>query len=424
MTGGAHAREGSGASGPAAPRPDAGAQSFGLKSLMFMAFVCTMAMMTFVALAGPLARVIGMAPWQVGAAMTVAGVTWMAMARIWGAASDRHGRRPIILLALSGFAISYLLLSLFIDLALRTAMAPWIAFAGLVIGRGIAGAFYAAVPTTSAALVADHVAPAQRAGAMGAIGATTAAGMVVGPGFAGLVGPLSLSLPLYLTAILPVVALIATWWLLPRAASVMPPKARSLRLTDPRLRRPMALAFVAMFSVAVAQITVGFFALDRLDLDPAAAASAAGIALAIVGVALVLAQAALRRLDWPPERLIRIGGIAGAIGFGAVVLVDSEATLWAAFAVAAFGMGWIFPSVSALAANSVEADEQGIAAGTVATAQGLGIIVGPVVGSLVYTLSPGAPYGLVALLLLAACLWRTRHGPAVRQPVSRNRQET
>ncbi|MFT4252322.1 MAG: MFS transporter, partial [Caulobacter sp.] len=124
-------------------------EHFSLKPLMFETFVCSMAMMAFVALAGPIARVIGLAPWQVGTAMTVSGAAWMVMARVWGSASDRRGRRPIILLGLSGFAISYAVMSLFIDLAMRTAMAPVLAFAGLVASRGLAGAFYAAVPATS-----------------------------------------------------------------------------------------------------------------------------------------------------------------------------------------------------------------------------------------------------------------------------------
>lgn len=386
--------------------PDA--RPFSLKPLMFETFVCSMAMMAFVALAGPIARVIGLAPWQVGAAMTVAGIAWMVMARIWGAASDRQGRRKILLLGLSGFAITYFLLSLFIDLALRTAMAPTLAFIGLVIGRGIAGVFYAAVPATSTALVADHVAPAERGKAMAAIGASSAAGMVIGPGFAGLVGPINLSLPLYLTAALPAVALLVLWRVLPRHEHHALPKTETLRLTDQRLRRPMAVAFVAMFSVAVAQITVGFYALDRLGLDPGRAANAAGIALAVVGVALVLAQVVLRQLGWPPARLIRLGAGIGGIGFAAVTLATSAPLLWACYATAAFGMGWVYPSVSALAANSVEGHEQGAAAGTIAAAQGLGVILGPIVGSFVYTLDNGAPFALIGVMLIAAGLWRER----------------
>lgn len=382
--------------------------SFSLKPLMFETFVCSMAMMAFVALAGPIARVIGLEPWQVGAAMTVAGVAWMVMACIWGAASDRRGRRKILLLGLGGFAVTYFLLSLFIDLALRTTMAPALTFMGLVAGRAVAGIFYAAVPATSTALVADHVPPGERGKAMAAIGASSAAGMVIGPGFAGLVGPINLSLPLYLTAFLPAVAFAVLWRVLPRHEHHAPPSADPLRLTDPRLRQPMTIAFVAMFSVAVAQITVGFFALDRLHLDPAGAARAAGIALAAVGVALVLAQVVLRQLDWSPMTLIRLGALIGGVGFAAVTLATSAPLLWACYALAAFGMGWVYPSVSALAANAVDAHEQGAAAGSIAAAHGLGVILGPIVGSFVYTLDNGAPFALIGGLLLIVAAWRTR----------------
>lgn len=380
--------------------------SFSLKPLMFETFVCTMAVMAFVALAGPIARVIGLAPWQVGIAVTMAGVAWMLCSRLWGTVSDRRGRRPVLLFGLGAFAVSYLLFVLFLDLALRTAMAPALAFAGLVIGRGIAGVFYAAVPACSAALVADHVPRERRAGAMAAIGASSAAGMVIGPGLAGLMAPSGLSLPLYLIAGLPIIAFVVLWKVLPRYERHGVSEGKPPRLTDPRLRQPLITAFVAAFSVAVAQITVGFFALDRLHLEPGAAAHAAGIALAIVGVALVCAQILLPRLGWSPQRLIRTGGTIAAIGFGSVIFASQPALLWMSYALAAFGMGWVYPSVSALAANSVEAHEQGAAAGSVGAAQGLGIILGPLAGTAIYALDNGLPYILVAGLLLVTALWR------------------
>jgi DHA1 family tetracycline resistance protein-like MFS transporter len=181
-----------------------------------------------------------------------------------------------------------------------------------------------------------------------------------------------------------------------------------LRLTDKGLRRPMTVAFVAMFCVAIARVTVGFYALDRLGLDPKGAANAAGIALATVGVALVLAQVALRQLGWPPLRLIRLGGTIGGIGFASVMPATSAPLLWACYAIAAFGMGWVYPSVSALAANSAEAHEQGAAAGTIAAAQGLGAILGPIIGTAVYTLDHSAPYVLMGAMLLVTALWRDR----------------
>lgn len=378
---------------------------FSLRPLMFGAFSGSMAMMAFVALAGPIARVIGLQPWHMGTAVTIAGIAWMVMARVWGGLSDRRGRRPVLLLGFAGFAVSYLLLVLCIDLALRAILTPMLAFAALIVGRGVAGLFYAAVPATTAALVADHVGPEGRAGAMAAVGAASSAGMVIGPGIVGLMAPFSLGLPLYATAALPILA----YFLLRRVLPVGPDRGagprRPVRLFDPRLRRAMTVAFVAMFSVSVAQITLGFFALDRLGLDPMGAANVAGIALAIVGGGLVCAQIVLRKLGWPPARLIRVGAGIGGLGFASIMLATTPFMLWASCAVAAFGMGWVYPSISALAANAVEAHEQGAAAGTAAAAQGLGSILGPIIGTIIYEVGNGAPYALVGALLIVTALW-------------------
>ncbi|AOT11282.1 MFS transporter [Pseudoalteromonas luteoviolacea] len=374
---------------------------------MFETFACTMAVMAFAALAGPIARVIGLEAWQIGAAMTVAGLAWVLMARFWGRLSDKRGRRPIILFGLCGFVISYTSLALFIDFSMKTAMVPTLAFIGLVVGRGVAGIFYAAVPATSAALVADHVPPKQRTAAMAGIGAASAAGMVIGPGFVGLIGAYSLSIPLYITAILPVIALLLLWRVLPKVEQHSKPDVHSVRLSDVRLRRPVAVAFVAAFSVAIAQITVGFFILDRLQLDTSAAARSAGIALAVVGVALIAAQVAVQKLAWQPQRLILFGGLIAALGFIVAYFSLSSLILWVGYGLAGFGMGWIYPSLSALAANSVESHEQGAAAGTVSAAQGLGIVTGPIVGTAIYGLDYGLPFALIAAMLIIAAIWRS-----------------
>ncbi|MFK0843015.1 MFS transporter [Pseudomonas aeruginosa] len=367
--------------------PPPSANTLDLRPLMFETFVCTLAVMSFVALVGPLARKLGLAPWQAGAAVTVGGIAWMLAARPWGIASDRHGRRRILLGGLAGFALSYGSLCLFIVLALHWTLPTLLAFAGIVLLRGLAGGFYAAVPACTAALVADHVEAQRRAAALAGLGAASAIGMVIGPGLAGLLATHGLVLPLLVTGALPLVALLALWRWLPREERRQPNRGAALAIGDRRLRRPLAVGFVAMFSVTVAQITVGFFALTA------------------VGIALILAQLLVRRLDWPPPRLIRVGGLVAAIGFAAVCFADSPPLLWLAFFIAAAGMGWVFPAVSALNANAVRAEEQGAAAGTLVAVHGFGLISGPLLGALLHQLDSRAPYALVGLLLALAAFW-------------------
>lgn len=384
---------------------------FNLRPLLAANLACTMAMMAFVALVGPIARQLGLAPWQAGACVTAGGLLWMLLARAWGAASDRHGRRPMLLAGAAGFALAYWAMVAVVDASLRWLPAvPWV-FAGLAATRGAIGAFFAAVPAVGQALVADHVPPERRAAALAALGAASAVGMVAGPAFAAALAPHGLSLPLYATGALPLLALAVLWRALPHARPTPQHAPGTLALADQRLRRPMALALCAMFSVAVAQATVGFFALDRLGLAPGEAARAAGLALTCVGVALIAAQMAAMRIDWAPARMVRVGGLVAALGAGGVGWADGVAPLCLAFGVMAAGMGWVFPAFQALAANAVQAHEQGAAAGTIGAAQGLGMVSGPLAGTLLHGVAPVAPYACVALLMAVAALWpegRTR----------------
>jgi len=380
-------------------------QTFDIRPLLFAAAAGSMSMMAFAAVIAPMARLLGLEPWHVGTAITAAGVAWMVMSRFWGVRSDRLGRRNVLLVGLTGFAVSYVILGLFMNAALAWAPAAVISFIGMTLGRMVAGAFYAAVPPVCAAIVADNTPPQHRARAMGTLGAASAVGMMVGPGSAGLLAGWNLGLSLLLISVLPVVALAVAWRMLPKDTPHISLKKTTLKLTDSRIRRVVFTSFAAMCSVVLCQVVVGFLAMDRFGLTPNEAARVSGIALAVVGVVLFCSQMVLRRLSWSPSRFIRIGSLVTAAGFVATVFVPSPLYLWLSYGVIAAGMGWIYPSLSALAANSVEAHEQGSAAGSVASAQGLGTIAAPIIGTVVYQWSSGAPFALSALLILAAALW-------------------
>ncbi|WP_313422687.1 MFS transporter [Stenotrophomonas rhizophila] len=385
----------------------------GLPALVFAALTGTMAMMAFVAVVGPVVRLLGLAEWHAGLSVTAAGVLWMLSARRWGSLSDRIGRKRVLLIALAAYVLIYVAMAIFVHAALARPPALWVSVLVLVGTRALVGLFYAAVPPTAAALVADGAAPGQRASAMAKLGTANALGMVVGPAAAGWIAFHQLSLTLYIAAFLPLLSLAAIAWRLPPDAPLRTatpgPRAR-LGWTDARLRLPILAVFAAMVSVTIAQVTVGFFAIDRLHLSPADGARAAGLALTAVGVGLILAQVLVMKLvGVPPRRWIALGALVSGIGFASVALVDARWELLLAYAVAAFGMGFVFPSFQALAADSVQAHEQGAAAGTVASVQGLGMVIGPMLGTLLYQWRPSAPYLLVGALLLVLSVAAARH---------------
>lgn len=384
-----------------------------LPALVFTALVGTMAMMAFVAVVGPVVRLLGLAEWHAGLSVTAAGVLWMLSARRWGRLSDRIGRRRVLLIGLTGYAVVYIAMAVFVDTALRAPPTVMWSVLMLVGTRALIGLFYAAIPPTAAALVADEVAPGQRGSAMAKLGTANALGMVLGPAAAGWIAFHGIALALYIAAALPLLALVVLWWRLPGTppSDTLHRKPKTaMALADPRLRLPVFTVFAAMVSVTIAQVVVGFFAIDRLQLSPADGARVAGLALTAVGIGLILAQALVMRFkSVSPARWIAFGALVSGVGFASSALVAVQWQLLAAYGFAAFGMGFVFPSFQALAADSVEPHEQGAAAGTVAAVQGMGMVAGPLLGTVLYRASPSAPYLFVGVVLAVLSLIATLH---------------
>lgn len=373
----------------------------GLTPVYLASLVCSMGMMGFVALAGPLAAALGLSAAQIGLSATAGGLGWVLAARAWGRAADRIGRRQVLLLGVAGFAVFYLGLCLVAQAGAAWGLPAMAALAGLIAARFAMGLTYAAVPAAANALIADRFAPEARAGAMGRLGAAQASGLLLGPAVVALSAGPSPVLPLFLLALLPVPVLAVLTLRLPadRPAAGAGP-APALPLADARLRRPLVAALAAMTAVGIAQIVVGFLALERLGLPGPAATRLAGGALAAVGVALIVAQVVVGRLGWAAGRLMATGGVIAAAGFAASAFAPTAATLIAAYALAGFGAGWVFPAISALAANAVGAGEQGRAAGSVSTAFGLGAMIGPALGGVAYGLGDSLPLLFGAGLML------------------------
>lgn len=418
--------------------------------LNFVALVGTMAIMAFVAVVGPLVRLLNLADWHAGLALTAGGVLWMLAARRWGKLSDSVGRKRVLVISLSAYALTYVVLAVAVDIALTNPPAIALSLLMLVGLRALVGLFYAAVPTITAASVADQVAPGRRASAMAKLGAANAVGLVAGPMVAGWIAVYDLALALYAAALMPILALVLIIWKMPETKPAAKPgvaptapaanqpdthapdthapdthvntthanHANTQANTqankpvvgwlDPRLRLPLVAVFVTMIAVAVTQSTVGFLVLDRMALSLAEGAKTAGYALTALGAGLICSQSLMMRIQWPAIRWLLLGAVLAGAGFGAVALLSAAWPMLAAFGLAGIGMGFVRPAVQALTADCVEAHEQGAAAGIVASMQGFAMIVGPLAGTLLYRISPGAPYLLVLmlLLLLAVAVWR------------------
>ncbi|CAN8139821.1 Major facilitator superfamily MFS_1 [uncultured Thiomicrorhabdus sp.] len=380
-----------------------------LTPLAISNFLTVASMMAFTVIVGPLIRQLELEEWHGGLMVAVAGISWLFLARPWGHASDLKGRKPVLLLAIGGFAIMYLCLAVILELSEQALFSAWMLILLLTLIRGLIGSFYAGIPVVINAFIADNFSSDKRTSAMALIGFANALGMIFGPFMAGLLVAYSLTTPIYLAAILPLLALLVVWRKLPNEKVKNDVSLPKPKWHDQRLRLPMACGFVAMSSVIAAQTLVGFFAIDRLQLGLNEAAQVAGYALTAVGITLVLVQGfIIKKSTMQPTQMVIVGAFISAIGFFGLIWVSQVWQLIAGFSVIAIGLGLLFPGKQAMTANAVKAHEQGAASGTVSATYGLAMIVAPIMATLLYQLSSDFAFGVFAVMLLALSVMAIR----------------
>ena len=378
-----------------------------LTPLMGANFAVLSANYAFIALVGTLAYQLGLAAWHLGLVITTVGVLWVLCSPRWGRLAGRVGHAPALRRALTGVAISMLALAAYLHWALGQPAAPLaaVSFAVLLVTRVVTGACIAGVPVVSVGWMASRTAPSARAAVMARFGAAGAVGMIVSPPIAGWLGS-SLGAPatLFIASLLPLLPLLLLGRLegtAPATTHAPPPPAK-LKWHDARIRLPWLSAFALYSVVIIANVCIGFYLIDQVGTTPAGAAAAAGTALGAAGLALMLSQSLVARLPKvTPIAWLRIGALLAGIGFGSVLLAAQPWMVAVSFFVAGSGMGLCFPALSALAANSVEGPEQGACAGAMSMAQGMSMVIAPVLGALLYGFAPTAPFVLMAALAAA-----------------------
>jgi MFS family permease len=319
---------------------------------------------------------------------------------MWGRRSERVGRKPVLLTGVLGFAAGFAAFGVVAQLGLQHVVSGTPLFALLLLSRAGGGTFSSATIPTAQAYVADVTGREDRTAGMAVIGAAFGLGVIFGPAIgAGLAG-ISLLAPVYFSAALA----------LANAAFI------ALRLKEPERRLqsnppelgPVALKVwpllvvgvtVSLASVAMEQ-TIGFYFQDRLALSPRDTARAVGLALVSYGVVAVIAQGFIvRRFRWPPLQLLGSGLPCALLGFVGLIFARRLPGLTMALTLQGFGQGLAVPGVTSAASLGASEDEQGAVAGLNGSAQALGRLLGPVVGTALYQVRPEYPYGFSALLL-------------------------
>ena len=347
------------------------------------------------------------ASFTMGMLLAAFSVMQFLCAPLLGAISDRFGRRPVLIAALGGMGVNYLLL----------AWAPSLAW--LFLGRVIAGAT-AASYSTATACIADVTPRNLRAQRFGLVGAMFGLGFVAGPALGGLLGSWGIRLPFILSAVLAgancLFATIALPETLDHAVrrpirfSEANPLGSMRVLGADRDYRLLAVAWCCTwFALGILQST---FVLAN-DLRLHWSLEQNGLALAVVGIGSALVQGLLvrRLVPWLGERRAALIGYSlSGIAYIAFALAVDPAILFVGIVVQSFG-AISGPAVQSMISSRAAADYQGSIQGALASVQGLIAIVAPLAGGWIFSVFanpattpyfPGAPYVMAAAAYLVA----------------------
>ena len=130
----------------------------------------------------------GASAFQLGLLLTVYSLCQFICAPIWGRYSDKVGRKPLLMLGIAGYAVSFIIYGL--------AHVLWLLFIARIAG----GVLSAAVMPTAMAYIGDITTEEQRGSGMGLMGASMGLGMVMGPALGGILSGISFTFPFFFAA--------------------------------------------------------------------------------------------------------------------------------------------------------------------------------------------------------------------------------
>jgi MFS family permease len=386
-------------------------RSFGI--MFAVSLVMAIGNMGLISVLPAISRSTGMPDEAAVAIFALSSLFWAFCSPMWARATDRHGRKPLIVLGLAGFTGSKMLAGLIVVAGLAH-LAPWpVIFLSLLLARGLFGFFGSASSPATQAYVAEYTPPEERTGAISGLAGAWGLGTVIGPFIAPLlVLPfVGLSGPLFGVALVGLAMLLVVVRYLPEserreivleaptdgdASGKPPPMWR-----DMRLRPFLIYGFLVSVCQTVQSQTLGFLIIDKLHLSPLAAQRSIAVAMMFGAVAGLTGQWGLIRIfRMTPRQLLRWGVALAAVGNLLVAFSPAYWVLVLGFSLSALGYSFARPGFTAGASLSVKLGEQARTAGAIAMVNGANGLLAPAFVWLYRQLS-WAPFLLNAVVLAA-----------------------
>jgi DHA1 family tetracycline resistance protein-like MFS transporter len=332
---------------------------------------------------------------------------------VQGALSDRFGRRPVLLISMTGLGLDYILMALAPNL--------W----WLFVGRAISGITAASFGTANA-YIADITPVEKRSAAYGLMGAAFGIGFVLGPLLGGQAGAIDPRLPFWMAAALSLANAAYGYFILPES---LPPERRARHFSLARANPLGSFRLLASNSQLAGLATAQFLYMIGHNVYPAVFVwftkyrygwdeAMNGWALSLVGVMSIIVQGGLvgpvvKALG--ERRAILTGLSFGIVGFLLYAFGETSMWVWIAIPVAAL-WGFYGPAAQTLMTQRVDPGQQGQLQGALGSLMGVASIIAPILYPNVLAAAIeakpsapdwpllGAPFFVAAALLILALI--------------------
>jgi len=353
------------------------------------------------------AQNLGASPTDIGIIFGVFALMQFLASPFWGKVSDQLGRRPVFLIGLIGFGISFVIFGLAQSLTM------------IYVARILGGLLSAAVIPAAMAYVADSTRPEIRARWMGLMGAAMSMGFILGPALGGIAGEESLALPFFIAAGSTFVVGLFAFFFLPESRTS---EQRAQDLSTSRYGDSFTRIFTSLKSPTSPALISGFllnFAMTILFTSIALYANAKfGFDQTQVGIFFVifagfgafcqglLVNPLIKRFG---ERDVILWGLAtGAVGF-LMILLSFNMISWLILSIPlSIGSAIVGPAFMSWISQRTGDQEQGVIMGVFKSYQSLGRVIGPILGGIIFDIM-GADMPLVlasVVFLISVVIWQ------------------